>query len=223
MASTLSRAVQVAPEFATYWYKRGYALVRQAEGGNPDAYEQAKEPLKKCIEKDPNLAECYNLLGQSLEFTDDEQGAIDNYTKAIQHDPTHGFFYTDLADMYLRFKLNSEAEQVLKQGTQLVPPNEKNVSKLYNMYILLAQVAQLKNDTPSQLASLEQAEKYAGETHPEFAFNLGSTYAALEPPQKEKASRLLNQFTKRVCRGAGATKFKEQCESTSSLLQKLGQ
>jgi hypothetical protein len=45
----------------------------------------------------------------------------------------------------------------------------------------------------------------------------------MDPPQKEKAVRLLNQFTKRVCRGQGATKFKEQCEATSSLLQKLGQ
>ena len=91
------------------------------------------------------------------------------------------------------------------------------------MYILLHNVAQMKGDKAGQLAAVEQAEKYAGETHPEFAFNLGSVYAAMDPPQKEKAVRLLNQFTKRVCRGAGATKFKEQCEATSSLLQKLGQ
>jgi hypothetical protein len=30
----------------------------QAQNGNPDAYEQAKEPLKECIKRDPNLAEC---------------------------------------------------------------------------------------------------------------------------------------------------------------------
>jgi tetratricopeptide (TPR) repeat protein len=223
MASTLSRAVQVAPDFANYWYKRGLALNMQAENGNPDAYEQAKEPLKKCIEKDPNLAECYFLMAESLLWTDDEQGALQNYTKAIEHDPRVGFFYPPLAELYLTFKFPGEAEQVLKQGTQLVQPNEKNAPKLYGMYILLAQVAQLKNDKAGQLAAMEQAEKFAGETHPEFAFNLGSTYAVMDPPQKEKAVRLLNQFTKRVCRGAGATKFKEQCESTSSLLQKLGQ
>jgi tetratricopeptide (TPR) repeat protein len=222
MASTLSRAVQVAPDFANYWYKRGYALVRQAEAGNPDAYNQAKEPLKKCIEKDPNIAECYNLMGQALEFTDDEQGAVENYTKAIEHDPTKGFFYTDLADMYLRFKMGKEAEQVLKEGTKLVPPDEKNLDKLYNMNLLLSQTSQMRGDQEGQLAALEQAEKFAGEKHPESSFNLGSTYANLNPPQKEKAVRLLGQFQKRVCRGAGATKFKEQCETTSSLLQKLG-
>jgi tetratricopeptide (TPR) repeat protein len=223
MASTLSRAVQVAPDFANYWYKRGSALIMQAEAGNRDAFEQAKEPLKKCIEKDPNLAECYFLLGEALEWTDDEQGAVDNYTKAIQHDPSKGFFYPPLAEIYLRFKLDKEAEAVLREGTKLVPPDEKNLAKLYNMYILLHNVAQMKGDKAGQLAAVEQAEKYAGETHPEFAFNLGSVYAAMDPPQKEKAVRLLNQFTKRVCRGQGAAKFKEQCEATSSLLQKLGQ
>ena len=35
MAATMSRAIQVAPEFADYWFKRGYALVKQAEAGNP--------------------------------------------------------------------------------------------------------------------------------------------------------------------------------------------
>src|SRR6187401_1302528 len=57
MASTLSRAVQVAPDFATYWGARGHALIMQARGGNLDQYKQAQEPLKKCIEKDANSAD----------------------------------------------------------------------------------------------------------------------------------------------------------------------
>jgi len=222
MASTLSRATQVAPDFANYWYKRGLALINQAEAGNKDAFEQAKEPLKKCIEKDPNLAECYYLMGEALEWTDDEQGAVDSYTKAIQHDPTHGFFYPALAQLYLRFKLHTEAEQVLAEGAKLVQPSEKNLPKIYNMYILMANVALMKGDKNGQLAAVEKAEKYAGESHPEFSFDLGSTYATMDPPQKERAVRLLNQFTKRVCRGANAKKFQEQCEQSSSMLQKLG-
>jgi hypothetical protein len=51
---------------------------------------------------------------------------------------------------------------------------------------------------------------------------LGSTYAAMEPPQKEKALRLLNQFTKKVCKGAQAMKFKDECEESQSMIQKLG-
>jgi tetratricopeptide (TPR) repeat protein len=223
MASTLARAVQVAPDFANYWYKRGYALIMQAEGGNPDAFEQAKEPLKKCVEKDPNLGECYHLMGEAFQWTDDEQAALENYTKAIEHDTTKAFFYPPVAEIYLTFKMFKEAEDVLKEGTRLTPPSEKNNPKLYSMYVLLAQVAQLKGDKAGQLAAIERAENYVGDSHPEFAFNLGSTYAVMDPPQKEKALRLLNQFTKKACRSGAAIKFKEQCETTSSLIQKLGQ
>ena len=49
-----------------------------------------------------------------------------------------------------------------------------------------------------------------------------SHYATTEPPQKEKALRLLNQFTKKVCKGAQAMKFKDECEESQSLIQKLG-
>ncbi len=223
MASTLSRAVQVAPDFANYWYKRGVALNNQAEAGNPDAYEQAKEPLKKCIEKDPNIAECYFLLAESYLWTGDEQAAIENYHKAIEHDPTKPFFYLPLAELYLTFKNVNDAEQVLKEGTRLVPPSESNNPKIFSMYVLLANAAQMKKDTAGQLAALERAQPFAGDAHPEFPFELGSTYAKTEPPQKEKAVRLLDQFTKKVCRGAQAQKFKEQCEQSASLVQKLGQ
>lgn len=222
LASTLSRAVQVAPDFANYWYKRGHALVMQGEGGNPDAYQQAKEPLQKCIEKDPNIAECYHLLGECDLWTDDEQGALENYQKAIEHNPTVSFFYPPLAELLLTWRFVNEAEQVLKEGTKLVPPSEKNNPKLYGMYILLASVCQMKHDKAGQLAAVEAAEKYAGDNHPEIGFNLGSTYAKMDPPQKEKAIRLLEQFTKRVCRGAASKNFKEQCETSASLIQKLG-
>ena len=222
MASTLSRAVQVAPDFANYWGARGHALIMQARLGNQDAFKQAQEPLKKCIEKDPNLADCYNELGESDLWTDDEQGALDNFSKAIEHDPTKAYFYPDLASLYLTLKFYKEAEQTLQEGIKLTPPIEKNSSKIYNMYVLLANVALAKGDKAGQLAAVEKAEQFAGDSHPEFSFDLGSTYATMDPPQKEKALRLLNTFTKRVCKGAQAMKFKEQCETTSSMIQKLG-
>lgn len=225
MASTLARAATLAPDFANYYYKRGNALLMQAVGGNPDAYEQAKEPLKKCIEKDPNLAECYHQLGEAYEMTGDEQTAAENYTKAIEHDPTKGFFYGPLADLYLTFKLYKEAEQVASEGTKIVPPSPKNNDDLYNLWVLLGKAAQMKGDKQAHLAAVEKSEQFVGAegAHPDAAFNVGSTYAVMDPPQKEKALRLLNQFTKRACRGGQASKFKEQCEISASLIQKLGQ
>ncbi|MCH2109960.1 MAG: hypothetical protein MK135_11560, partial [Polyangiaceae bacterium] len=61
-----------------------------------------------------------------------------------------------------------------------------------------------------------------GDAHPEAKFHLGSTYAKMDPPQKEKAKRLLESFTKRACKGAKAKKFKAQCSQANSFLQRLG-
>ncbi len=223
MASTMSKAASRAPEFADYHFKRGFALIKQAEAGRLEAYEEAKEPLKKCTEKDPNLAECYFFLGQAALWGRNDQDALANYTKAIEHDPsTHGMFYPPLGELLVNLKFYKEAEQILQEGTRLVPPNEDNANYLYNMYVLLFQVAQSRDDKPGMVSSMERAQQVAGEKHPEIAFNLGSTYAIMEPPQKDKAVRLLKSFSKRVCRGAQAMKFKEQCETAQSLTQKLG-
>jgi len=222
LASTLSRATGVAPDFANYWFKRGYALMKQAEAGNPDKYEEAKEPLKKCIEKDPNYAECYHFLGEADLWTNDEQGALDNYTKAVEHDPTVPYFYPPLAEAYITLRFYKEAEGVLKEGTRIIPPGEKNNNHLYGMYVLRFEVSQAQNDTAGMVTAMEKAQEVAGDAHPEISFNLGSTYAVMEPPQKEKAVRLLSSFVKRACRSANAAKFKEQCETANTLIQKLG-
>ena len=223
MASTMARAVQVAPSFADYWFKRGYALIKKAESGNPDAYEEAKEPLKKCVEKDPNFAECYFFLGQADLWTRNDQEALANYTKAIEHDPVgHPMFYPPLGELYINLRFYKEAEAVLQTGARLVKPTQESANNLYGIYVLLFEVAQANDDKAAMVASMEKAQEVAGDKHPEISFNLGSTYAVMDPPQKEKAVRLLNSFQKRVCRGAQGQKFKEQCETAQSLIQKLG-
>ena len=47
------------------------------------------------------------------------------------------------------------------------------------------------------------ARKVAGDEHPEILYNLGSTYAVLNPPRKTEAIQLLKSFSVRACRGAG--------------------
>lgn len=223
MASVLAQATQQAPEFANYWFERGYALIKMAEAGNPDMYEEAKAPLQECIKHDPNFAECYHFLGQAMEWTDDNQGALENYTKAVQHDPMTPYYYPAPAALYVMYKLYDQAEAILKEGTRMIPATEESRNNLFEMYMLLFQVAQAKGDQAGMLAAVETAEKVAGDTNAEIvSFNLGSTYAVMDPPQKEKAMRMLNSFSKRACRSAQATKFKEQCATAQALIQELG-
>jgi tetratricopeptide (TPR) repeat protein len=222
MASTLAKAVGVAPGFANYWEKRGVALTKLAEGGNPDAWEDAKEPLKKCIEADPNRAWCYQLLGESQWWTDDIQGALTSFSQAIEHDPTVPYFYVTLAELYQVLRMYDQAAAVLEQGTQNIQPTEESRDHVYNMYLLQFNVAQFADDKPKMLASVKRAYEIGGEGHPEAKFHLGSTYAKMEPPQKEQAKQMLDSFSKTVCKGGKAKQFKAQCSQANSLLQRLG-
>jgi tetratricopeptide (TPR) repeat protein len=221
MATVLAQAAELAPTFANYYFKRGFALTKLAEAGNPDRWEEAKAPLQKCIETDPNFAECYNLLADCLLWTHDDQGALENYTKAIEHDPRKPFFYAPLADLYIVLKFYGEAKQVLEEGTRIVPRTEASRDHVYNMFTLLVQVALAKGDQAAMVAAAEQAEAIAGDQHPEIKFTLGSTYAVMDPPKKEKAARLLRSFQKTACAAAKA-QYKEQCEEAQTLIQQLG-
>lgn len=230
MASTLTRALAIAPEFANYWYKRGFALMQIARGGEADRYEEAKEPLQKCIEKDPNYAECYHELGEAMLWTDEVQKAVENYVKSIEHDPTVGYFYAPLGQVLYSLKLYEPAEKILKEGIRVlempraVTPQQADRVKghLYTNNVLLAKMYQAKGDTISQVSALEKAEAIGGQKHPEIKFNLGSTYATMKPPKKEKAVRMLKSFSKRGCKGKSAKKFKEQCTQSATLIQQLG-
>lgn len=223
METTLSQALNKAPDFADYAYYRGYALVKLAEAGNKDAYADAQAPLKKCVELDPNHAECYFWLAQTQLWTGDEQGALTNYTKAIEHNPQIGYFYPALGELYYVLRMYDPAERVLKEGERLLEKVQKNANALYAIYTLLSNVYQAKQDDSARIAALEQANAVGGESHPEVAFNLGSTYAVMNPPQKDKAIRLLKSFNKRACKGSkAATDYKQQCEVSQSLVQRLG-
>lgn len=221
VASTLARATQVAPSFATYWYERGYALVQVADKSKAQsAWEEAKEPLQKCIESDPNFSDCYFELAMVNLQLDNEQDALESYTKAVQHEPSKGQYYAPLADLYIRLGYADQAEAVLKQGVSF----DSDTSKAkFNMYVLLAQVRQTKGDLSGMVEALETANKLGpAEEHPEILFNLGSTYAVMIPPKKAQAIQMLKQFQARGCKGGKSDKYKEQCEQSMALIAKLG-
>ena len=222
MASTLATAATLDPEEARYPFKRGYALVKLAEAGDPDQYEAAKVPLTRCIQLDPERAECHFFLGMAAEYTVDDQAALESYTRAIESDPTIAYFYPPLAALYIVHKRYREAAQTLAEATRHIAPTEANVESLYAIHILRFRLGQAEGDNLAMLETMEQAQQIAGDAHPEIAFNLGATYAAQDPPQKEKAVWYLTSFTKRVCRSARAARYREQCAFAIELLQQLG-
>jgi tetratricopeptide (TPR) repeat protein len=220
VASTMAQAIRLQPKNALFWYKRGKALRMQAEKG-PTSWDEAKEPLQKCIESDSNFADCYFHLGEVMLHLDDEQRALENWTKAISHEPTELVFYGPLADLYVRLGYHDQAAQVVKEGLSFVTPQSK--TGVVSLYQYEAQVAQAKGDLSGAAASLEKAKTADTEgQHPEILFNLGSTYAVMKPPKKQEALQMLKAFQARGCKGAKAQKFKAQCDQSQALMMNLG-
>ncbi len=219
VASTLARATQIAPSYANYFYERGYALVQVAsKSKQQSAWEEAKDPLVKCIETDTRFAHCYFELALVELFLDNEQAALENYTKAIQHAPDEATFYAPLADLYIRLDYFDQAKGVLEQGVKFAPDEGKSK---FNMYVLLASVAQFQGDMPSMVKALETANDIGGKENPEILFNLGSTYAVMDPPKKSQAIQMLKRFQAQACKGGKAMKYQEQCEQAMALIAKL--
>lgn len=220
-ASALSRAVQIAPKFANYWFERGYALEMQAKK-KVITYEEAKEPFQKCVQYDPNYADCYEELGNVFLWTDDEQKALENYTKAVEHDPSQVRYFAALADLYIRLGFVKEAEQVLKDAKGFAKPHDK---MLYGVHVLLSQVYQERGQTNDMVTELEAAKAVVGNEGAEavqILFNLGSTYAQLKPPRTQEAVQMLKGFSQRACKGAKSAQYKTECETSQSLVARLG-
>ncbi len=222
-AASAQRALLLAPDFANHAHQLGKVLLEQAKT-DPAAYEQAREPLIHCIQRDPNYADCYYLLGQVEEWSDHPDAAAWQYGAAIRHDSSRAHYYRRLAELYVTFRHAADAEAVLNLGVQLAPSLE-NARELGPMFVMQAELRHARRDAAGELSALEHAEKFV-ETDPAMLFALGSRHATFEPlnaARKQAAVRLLMAFVKRVCRGSGAAQYKEQCETAQSMLQRLGQ
>ncbi|MFT3771954.1 MAG: tetratricopeptide repeat protein [Minicystis sp.] len=225
VASTMARATSLAPKFANYWFERGYALEQQAKKKTVP-YEEAKEPFQKCIENDPNYSDCYFELGNVFLWTDDEQKALENYNKAVEHEPTNISFYNALADLYIRLGYTKEAETVLKEAKAFIKPDDKAQAKaVFGTHVLLAQVYQEKDSFAESVTELEAAKASAPAEGPEsitILYMLGSSYAKLKPPRSAEAISMLKGFSARACKGAKASSFKTECETSQTLVTGLG-
>ena len=69
-----------------------------------------------------------------LLHADDEAGAMQNWTKAIQMQPDETQYYVTLADEYRRLMFYDQAEQVLREGLSFAKEDDKH---LFNLHALL--------------------------------------------------------------------------------------
>lgn len=236
VATTCARAEKVAPKWANYFYLHGMALARQAEKG-PVSWSDVKQPLEESIKLDPNgpnyptgekwdaknAGSAYFELAEAQLHLDDEAGAIQSYTKAIETKPDNLSFYGPLAELYIRLNYVKEAEQVLEQAVSFAKEGDK---ALFTVHSLLGQVADMKGDNSKAVSEYASAKAACGpcnEPGQQIAFfNLGAAYASMTPPKKSEAIAQLQSFQKMICKGAAAARYADQCSTAQQLAAKLG-
>src|SRR5215469_15447002 len=92
MASACTKAEEAAEKadkkktHADYYFRHGYALDQLAEKG-AGAWADAKAPLQQAIALDANYGQAYGELAWVLIHVDDEAGAIQNWSKALEMKP----------------------------------------------------------------------------------------------------------------------------------------
>ncbi len=224
VASTLARAEKVAPTFANYYFLHGHAMVKQADAPKPTAkWDEAKDPLSQAIKLDPNIADAYFDMAEVLLHLDDEAGAMQNYTKAIEAKPDELTFYGPLAELYIANKFYDQADQVLKEGLGFKKEGDKTA---YIIYSLMGQVKMEKGDSSGSVTDFENAKKACGQCNEKGQqiafFNLGVAYSHANPPRKNEAIQQLQAFSKTVCRGGAAKRYEDECSQASEIVKQLG-
>ena len=169
------------------------------------------------------MGDAYHELAEVLLHLDDEQGALNNYTKAIEVKPDELGFYGPLADLYMRLGYVDQAEQITKEGLAFAKDGDKH---LFTLHTLLGSIKEFRGDEPGAVAEYEAAKKACGqcnEAGQQIAyFNLGSAYASLNPPRKNEAMQQLQSFNKMICKGAAAARYADQCAQSQQFASKLG-
>ena len=207
---------------ADYYFRQGYALEQLAEKGS-GSWADPKAPFQTAIQLDPNYSQAYGELAWALIHTDDESGAIQNWTKAIQAKPDETQYYVSLADEYRRLMFYDQAEKVLKEGISFATADDKH---LFNLHALLGDVYETKGDFSKAVAEYEDAKKACNSNkcndHKEAYFNLGTAYAELNPPKKNEAIQQLQSFWKITCKGALAVKYGDECAQSQEIVRRMG-
>ncbi len=187
MASACSKAEEAAERadkkktHADYYFKHGRALEELADKGQGN-WADAKAPFQTAFQIDPNYGQAYGELAWVLLHTDDETGAIQNWTKALETKPDETQYYVLLADEYRRLMLYDQEEQVLKEGLSFAKEDDKH---LFNLHTLCGDLYEAKGDFGRAVAEYEAAKKACDSNkcndHKEAFFYLGKRLLGAQP------------------------------------------
>ena len=215
-ARAAESATNLAPTFATYHWMHGVALANQK------AWSEAKAAFERAIAVDASYADAHYDLATTLEHLGDEQGALDHYTRAIRLAPSRTSAYSALADLYRRLGYLDQAAAVAREGLGWEPPAHVH----FTLATLAGAIAEERKSMTDAVARYREAKQACGacNEHGEMiaSFNLGMALASSKPPRNAEATDELASFQKRVCRGAAAPRYADECAEAQAVLRRLG-
>jgi tetratricopeptide (TPR) repeat protein len=218
---TLAPAAKSAPDHADFLWLRGYAIEQMA-AKKGSGWADAKEPLETAAKLDPNYADPHYDLANVLYHLDDEHGALEEYTKALEIKPNLLAAYGQLADLYRRLGFYDQAMQVVKEGVTW----DKGDKAGFNVHTLYGFLLEQKGDMSGAIGEYEKAKKSCGKCNEKGEqiayFNLGSAYARANPPRKSEASSNLLAFQKITCRGGAAARYADECTQAQEYIKIVG-
>lgn len=167
-AETWAKAAAVADDFAIYHFRRGYSLYELArKDPGKQGFDKAIDPFKKAFAKDANLADAQYYMGKCLYEMDDEQGALEAYTKAIETKANELAYYVDLANLYLDLGYAEQGLTIALEGQKQAPnvqvkqgdDNAKAdaANSLYNLVLDEARAHELLQKPDDKIKALEKA------------------------------------------------------------------
>jgi tetratricopeptide (TPR) repeat protein len=203
---------------ASCMFLHAVALARLAAQADTPTWADARAAFEGVLAVDPNLADAHVELADAALRLGDEKAALEHWTQAIRLRPDVPGPYASLADLYLRLGFFDHAEKILVAG---IARNDT-----FFLRSLYGYLESRRGHADASLAQYEQAVKACGscsEPGQNIAyFNLGASYAEVSPPRKAEAMQNLQIFNKRVCKGAAAQRYMDQCEQARAIAQKLG-
>jgi tetratricopeptide (TPR) repeat protein/tRNA A-37 threonylcarbamoyl transferase component Bud32 len=128
-------AVEVDPQYAMAYAKLAQTYVRRhAIQRDPGILEVARRNCERALELDPSLVEGHLGLSLVLEYTGDEQGALDEISKALTLDPSNPKALLWQAQIFDRLNRWSDAEKTYRRVLKERPNYWVTYNELGTLY-----------------------------------------------------------------------------------------
>jgi Flp pilus assembly protein TadD len=123
-ALAYERLATVNPEDATPLMQQARALLQLKD------FQGARSAAHKALQRDPMDPETFQVLGRISLDEGALKDAIQQFERAVELEPEHGYALNNLGFAYLRANENEKAVLVLEHAAQLLP----NVAFVMNNY-----------------------------------------------------------------------------------------